>query len=144
MRPVRAFSEPPASSPHRPTPDEIPTDWHALEPHAVTALLDVNQHSGLTASQVAERQLRYGRNALQQIRSRRAWRILADQFASVVIALLAFAAAIAFVTGDAAEAIAILIVLVLNAAVGFATEWQAGRALEALRRQSHTNTRVRD
>jgi Ca2+-transporting ATPase len=61
----------------------------------------------------------------------------------VVIALLAVAAGIAWATGDSAEAIAILIVLVLNAAVGFATEWHAGRALDALRRQSQTLTRVR-
>ena len=118
-------------------------EWHALAPDAVITLLDVNPQSGLTASQVSERQLRYGRNALQQTKSRPAWRILVDQFASIVIALLAFAAAIAWATGDHAEAIAILVVLILNAAVGFATEWQAGRALDALRQQSRTNSRIR-
>ena len=119
------------------------SDWHALAPDAVTALLDVNPQSGLTASQVNERALRYGRNALQQIKSRPAWRVLIDQFASIVIALLAFAAAVAWLTGDGAEAIAILIVLVLNGVIGFVTEWQAGRALDALRRQSRTTSRVR-
>jgi Ca2+-transporting ATPase len=106
-------------------------------------LLDVNPQSGLTASQVNERVLRYGRNALQQIKSRPAWRVLIDQFASIVIALLAFAAAVAWLTGDGAEAIAILIVLLLNGVIGFVTEWQAGRALDALRRQSRTTSRVR-
>ncbi len=119
------------------------SDWHALEPHAVTDSLDVDPQFGLTATQVAERQLRYGLNALQQVKSRPAWRVLVDQFASIVIALLAFAAGVAWLTGDGAEAIAILIVLVLNAAVGFATEWQAGRALDALRRQTRTTSRVR-
>jgi Ca2+-transporting ATPase len=119
------------------------TSWHALEPSAVTHSLDVNPQVGLTRAQVAERQLRYGRNALQKIQSRSAWRVLIDQFANIVIALLAIAAAIAWITGDGAEAIAILVVLVLNAAVGFATEWQAGRALDALRRQAHTTSRVR-
>ena len=121
----------------------IQTEWHALEPHAITALLGVNPRSGLTTSQIDERQLRYGSNALQQIKPRPAWRILVDQFASIVIALLAFAAVIAWLTGDGVESLAILIVLVLNAAVGFATEWQAGRALDALRRQSRTMSRVR-
>jgi Ca2+-transporting ATPase len=41
------------------------------------------------------------------------------------------------------EAIAILVVLVINALVGFVTEWQAGQALDALRRQARTTTRVR-
>ena len=119
------------------------TDWHALEPNAVALLLNVDPRVGLTTSQVSERQIRYGRNALQRIQSRSAWRVLIDQFASIVIALLAIAAAISWSTGDNAEAIAILFVLVLNAAVGFVTEWQAGRALDALRRQSRTLTRVR-
>jgi len=108
----------------------------------VLRLLDVNSTSGLTTSQVKSRQRRYGLNALQRIQARPAWRVLVDQFASIVIALLAIAAAIAWVMGDGAEAIAILVVLVLNAAVGFATEWQAGRALDALRQQSRTSSRV--
>jgi Ca2+-transporting ATPase len=69
--------------------------------------------------------------------------MLVDQFASLVIALLAVAASVAWATGDVLEAIAILVVLIINATVGFATEWQAGRALDALRRQARTITRVR-
>jgi len=121
----------------------VQIEWHTLKPHAVAELLDVNRKTGLTLSQVDERQRRYGLNALQTIKSRPAWRVLVDQFTSIVIALLAVAAVISFATGDTAEAIAILIVLVLNAAVGFVTEWQAGRALDALRNQSRTSTRVR-
>ena len=119
------------------------THWHALELQDVSLSLKVDPEVGLTAAEVNERQLRYGLNALQQIKSRPAWRVLIDQFASIVIALLAIAAVISWATGDNAEAIAILVVLLLNAAVGFATEWQAGRALDALRRQSRTLTRVR-
>jgi len=135
---VPALSEPTVT-----TASRTHSDWHALEPQSVTALLDVDPESGLTTTQVKERGLRYGRNALQQIKPRPAWRVLVDQFASIVIALLAFAAAVAWLTGEGAEAIAILIVLVLNAVIGFATEWQAGRALDALRRQSRTSSRVR-
>jgi P-type Ca2+ transporter type 2C len=119
------------------------TDWHALEAKAVALLLDVEPAIGLRTSHVAERQFQYGRNTVQKIQSRSAWRVLVDQFASVVIGLLAIAAGVAWVTGDSAEAIAILIVLVLNAVVGFATEWQAGRALDALRGQSRATARVR-
>src|ERR1043166_1593358 len=119
------------------------TQWHAVESHDVSRALKVDPNIGLTPAEVNERQLRYGANALQRIQSRPAWRVLIDQFASIVIALLAIAAVISWATGDGAEAIAILIVLILNAAVGFATEWQAGRALDALRRQSRTLTRVR-
>ena len=120
-----------------------PTDWHALEANAVALSLNVDPSVGLTRSQVSERQLEYGRNALQELQSRSAWRVLIDQFANIVIALLAIAAAISWATNDVPEAIAIIVVLIINAAVGFATEWQAGRALDALRRQSRTLSRVR-
>ena len=119
------------------------TQWHALESREVSLTLKVDPTVGLTPAEVSERQLRYGSNTLQRIESRPAWRVLIDQFANIVIALLAIAAVISWATGDGAEAIAILIVLILNAAVGFATEWQAGRALDALRRQSRTLTRIR-
>ena len=141
---MQALTEPdPTKTEGTPTRPFVATDWHALEADAVTSLLNVEPRVGLTSSQVSQRQLRYGLNALQRIRSRPAWRVLIDQFANIVIALLAIAAVISWATGDGAEAIAILIVLILNAAVGFATEWQAGRALDALRRQSRTLTRVR-
>jgi len=60
-----------------------------------------------------------------------------------VIALLAVAALVAWATSDVIEATAIIVVLLINALVGFITEWQAGRALDALRRQTRMTTRVR-
>src|SRR5689334_12083431 len=142
-RAMRALTEPAATERDSTTKAFVAMDWHTLDPDAVTSSLNVEPKVGLTTSEVTQRQLRYGSNALQRIQSRPAWRVFVDQFASVVIALLGIAAAISWATGDRAEAVAILVVLVLNAAVGFATEWQAGRALDALRRQSRTLTRVR-
>ena len=81
----------------------LQTDWYTFKPHAVADSLDVDVKTGLTLSQVHERQLLYGRNALQTIKSRPAWRILVDQFTSIVIALLGVAAGISWATGDTAE-----------------------------------------
>ena len=117
--------------------------WHALAAPEVLDAFAVNPAPGLAVSEVNRRRIHYGPNALQEVRPRPAWRILIDQFASIVIALLGIAAVVAWATGDTLESIAILVVLVLNAIVGFVTEWQAGRALDALRRQTRTITRVR-
>jgi Ca2+-transporting ATPase len=143
---ARTFSEP-FDQPALPTGSKpiIPGGqyWHVNGPAAVVTELDVDPARGLAASEVNGRHLRYGLNGLQEIRPRPAWRLLVDQFASIVIALLAVAAAVSWVTGDVLEAIAILVVLFINALVGFATEWQASRALDALRRKARTTTRVR-
>src|SRR5689334_21718970 len=78
------------------------THWHALESHDVSLSLEVDPKVGLTSAEVNQRKQRYGLNALQQIQSRPAWRVLIDQFASIVIALLAIAAVISWATGDSA------------------------------------------
>jgi Ca2+-transporting ATPase len=62
--------------------------------------------------------------------------ILRAQFQNLIVLLLLAAAAIAFALGENVEAVAILIVIVLNAAIGFLTEWKAERALAALQKQS--------
>ncbi|HEU4875223.1 MAG TPA: HAD-IC family P-type ATPase [Pyrinomonadaceae bacterium] len=116
---------------------------HSLPALAVAYTLAVNPAAGLTSFEVAERRRKYGSNSIQSIRPRPAWRLLIDQFASVVIALLAVAALVAWAASDVIQATAIIVVLLINALVGFITEWQAGRALDALRRQTRMTTRVR-
>jgi Ca2+-transporting ATPase len=108
----------------------------------VLQTLEVDLERGLDREEVERRRAQYGANLLQMIRPRPAWRIFLNQFASLIVGLLAGAAAIAWATGDSLEAVAILIVLLLNALVGFATEWKAEQALDALRRQSQATARV--
>ncbi len=57
--------------------------------------------------------------------------------------MLAFAAIVAWFTDSRVEALAILVVLLLNAVIGFAIEWQAGRALNALQKATHLVVRIR-
>jgi Ca2+-transporting ATPase len=116
---------------------------HATDLDMVAKGLDVDPARGLSSDQAGQRLEHYGPNTLQTVRSRPAWRILIDQFASLIIALLAAASLIAWLTRDVAEAIAILGVLVLNALIGFAVEWEAGHALDALRRSIKMTARVR-
>jgi Ca2+-transporting ATPase len=57
-----------------------------------------------------------------------------DQFKGIVIVLLAGAGILAMLFSNIAEAVAIFIVIVINATIGFITEWRAIRSMEALRR----------
>lgn len=62
---------------------------HATEIAVVAKSLGVDPSRGLGSHEVAQRLTDYGPNTLQRIRSRPAWRVLVDQFASLIIALLA-------------------------------------------------------
>ncbi|UCH76047.1 MAG: cation-transporting P-type ATPase [Rhodospirillales bacterium] len=110
---------------------------------AVLAALDTDPEQGLSDAEAARRSRRFGPNLLRHRRPAGPWRILLNQFESLVVWLLAAAAALSLLLGDIAEGFAILIVLALNSAIGFVTEWKAVRSVEALRQVARVATRVR-
>ena len=122
--------------------DRLPPVPFARSSEDVAADLRVDAGQGLTPEEVARRRERFGPNVVVRDARRSIWTIAARQLRSIVVALLAVAAIIAFATRDAAEGMAILGVLFINAAVGFAVEWRSERALESLRIQVRTSARV--
>ena len=105
--------------------------WHTLSSEATVEQLKTDVSSGLTQTEAKSRFAKYGPNTLPQARQRSTFEILLSQFRSLIVLLLAVATAIAFAMGDYVEAIAILVVIVINAAIGFFTEWKAANALSA-------------
>ncbi|MDH3662249.1 MAG: cation-transporting P-type ATPase [Alphaproteobacteria bacterium] len=97
---------------------------------------------GLTEREVRDRQRRVGKNLLRRHQSRNAFGILTGQLKSLVIWLLAAAAALSFYVGDRPEGFAIIAVIAINTAIGFFTELRALRSMEALRRIARVQTRV--
>ncbi len=69
--------------------------------------------------------------------------MLFDQVANPIVALLATAALVAFAFDERLEALGILVVLVVNTAIGFVTEQRAVRAMEALRNLGRVQSNVR-
>jgi calcium-translocating P-type ATPase len=98
---------------------------------------------GLTSAEAVRRLQRYGPNVLQH-RAGREWpRALVRQFTHPLALLLVAAAVLAWVSGTAELAWAILAVVALNAVFAFVQETQAGRAVEALGRYLPPHARVR-
>jgi len=104
---------------------------------------DVDPEVGLRPDQVMERLETYGPNALAEAREKSVAEILIDQFKSLLTALLVGAAGLSFLFDDMAEGIAILIVVLMNAMIGFWAEMKAEKSMAALRALGRTTTRVR-
>jgi len=105
--------------------------WHSLPTDEVLRHFSTSR-AGLDAA-AAQRVLeRVGANRLAPAQPTSALRILADQFRSVVVYLLIAAVGISFALGDRIESMAIAAVLAINTIIGFATEFRARRAMEAL------------
>jgi len=105
--------------------------------------LNVDTNSGLKADEVERRRELYGVNRLRQQASRSVLSILIEQFTGIIVWLLAAAAAFSLYVGDIVEALAILVVLLINGAIGFVTELRATRSMEALHKIATVKTRVR-
>lgn len=132
------------SVPHTEVSEPVldPPTWHTLPLDGVEARLRTDVRAGLTSREAATRLERHGANRLAQGRGRSPFAILLDQFKSVLVLLLFVASGIAFATRENLEGAAILVVVVLNAAIGFVTEWKAAKTLTALKEQTVRTARV--
>jgi Ca2+-transporting ATPase len=99
--------------------------------------------SGLSRLEARRRERRYGANCLPQAARRSEWAILLDQFKTLVVLLLVAAATASFAFGQWVEGVAVAMVVVINAAIGFATELRAARSMEALQRMGQQSAIVR-
>jgi P-type Ca2+ transporter type 2C len=97
---------------------------------------------GLTGELAAQRLAEVGPNQIAQQRARSPWAMLLSQFASPLIWLLLAACVVSGVVGDAVDAVAIGVILVLNALVGFFQEFRAEKAISALREMTAPEARV--
>ena len=109
--------------------------WHSLPLAEASQRLQTDVTRGLTGAEAARRLAQYGPNTLAKAYQRSALVIFLAQFRSLIVAMLVAATVIAFAMGDTIEAVAILVVIVINAGIGFLTEWKAEQALSALQKQ---------
>ena len=117
--------------------------WHALDVGRVAALLGTSAEYGLTTAEARRRLARVGPNRVADARDESLWRLALSQFESLVVLLLLAAAAVAMVLGEMVEGLVILAALLVNAAIGLATEWRARRSLARLRALAVPEARVR-
>ena len=108
------------------------SDVDAMEPMA-RLLRDLRTSpQGLSSREVQRRLVVYGPNELIRRAGHRLWRELLRQFTHPLALLLWAAAGLAWLGGIVAVALAIVVVIVLNAFFAFLQEMQAERAVEAL------------
>ena len=116
--------------------------WHTESVEATLRALDAVP-LGLTFAEAEARLARHGPNALPEGRRRSPLRMLADQFADFMILVLVAAAAVSGIVGEPSDTIAIFVIVLLNAVIGFVQEWRAERAMAALRLMAAPSARVR-
>jgi len=117
--------------------------WHTKTIQQVCATLQVTSNSGLSEIEISNRRSKFGPNELIEHGLRNPWHILFDQFREAMVFVLIIAAIISVVLSDWKDAIAIIVIVVLNAALGFFQEYRAEKAMAALKQMAAPVVKVR-
>lgn len=91
---------------------------------------------GLNSQETASRLEQDGRNELQEKPGRSPLVMFLDQFKDFMIIVLIAAAVVAGFTGEISDTIAIAVIVILNAVIGFVQEYRAEKAMAALKKMA--------
>jgi len=98
--------------------------------------------AGLDPATAQHRLTEFGPNQLADAQKKTIGRMLLHQFTDVMILVLLAAAVVSGVVGELNSTYVILAIVVLNALIGFIQEYQATKAVEALKKMAANQARV--
>ncbi|MCD6063649.1 MAG: ATPase [Flavipsychrobacter sp.] len=116
-------------------------NWHLL---ATDRIIDEMGSSlqGLSTAAVEQRLATYGPNVLEEKKARSALEVFLAQFKQFMILVLCIAAVVSAIAGDFIDAVIILVIVILNAVIGFIQEYRAEKAIIALKQLATPTTKV--
>ena len=91
---------------------------------------------GISSEEAQRRLLEYGPNELKEKKKKTPLMMFLDQFRDFMILVLISAALISGFIGELSDTIAIIVIVVLNAVIGFVQEYRAEKAMEALKKMA--------
>jgi len=125
------------------TTGDASTRWYALSSDEVATRLAVDPASGLSAAKAAELLAQDGPNALPAEKSVPGWRRFLGEYAAYMQIILVIAAALSFAIGEWNTGAVLLVLTVVNAAVGLRQAGKAESAMNALKSLTKQTARVR-
>lgn len=119
-------------------------NWHQQKTDEVMQKLG-SSTQGLSADEVRTRLQEHGPNELIESAGKTVFMMFLDQFKDFMILVLIAAAVISGVIGEATDTIAIIVIVVLNAVIGFVQEFRAEKAMQQLMKMSaHSALAIRE
>ena len=115
--------------------------WHQKDVNEVIEELGTSL-KGISSEEAQKRLLEYGPNELTEKEKRTVFMMFLDQFRDFMILILIAAAIISGIIGELSDTIAIIVIIVLNAVIGFIQEYRAEKAMAALKKMAAHNAFV--
>jgi Ca2+-transporting ATPase len=98
--------------------------------------------NGIPEDEARKRLKEYGLNELQEKKKMSIGWLFLNQFKDFMILVLLAAAALSGLMGDFTDTVIILVIVILNALIGFFQEYRAEKTMQALKNMSITQSRV--
>ena len=117
------------------------TPYYCQSKEELFEALDCDE-TGLTQSEVLVRRQRYGANRLREAPPPNPLLLFVDQFKSFIIYILLFAVAFALAIGEYVDSLIIIVIVLINALIGFFQEYGAARSLAALKEMTEVMATV--
>ncbi|MDA8338656.1 MAG: HAD-IC family P-type ATPase, partial [Nitrospiraceae bacterium] len=109
--------------------------WHQKEINEV--IKDLGSFlQGISSEEAQKRFEEYGPNELKEKKKKSPFMMFFDQFKDFMILVLIAAAVISGIIGEPSDTIAIVVIVVLNAVIGFIQEYRAEKAMAALKKMA--------
>src|SRR5690625_893643 len=110
--------------------------WFLLDVKEIEQKLHVSSDHGLSMNQVKKRQEQFGYNVVVSDKPKSKWLILLKQFQDFMVLVLLVATLIAGLLGEYIDAMAIIVIVLVNGLIGFFQEQKAETSLEKLKELS--------
>src|SRR4030043_1325098 len=118
--------------------------WHQKDIENIIDELHSSPH-GLSGDEARKRLEKHGLNVLKEKKKKIPFMMFLDQFRDFMILVLIAAAIISGIIGELSDTIAIVVIVILNAVIGFIQEYRAEKAMAALKkRAAPTATVIRE
>ena len=115
--------------------------WHQKTVEGVIEELN-SSLKGISSEEARKRILEYGPNELKVKKKKTPFMMFLDQFKDFMILVLIAAALISGFIGEVTDTIAIIVIIILNAVVGFIQEYRAEKAMAALKKMAAPSATV--
>ena len=116
--------------------------WYDLTVERIEKGLQTGIESGLSMEEAERRLKQYGPNRFEEQREKSLIAMLFRQFEGFLVKMLLAASGISFLLGQAVDAITILVIIAVEAAIGVWQEYKAEKSLDLLRELSAPNAAV--
>ncbi|EKD26934.1 MAG: hypothetical protein ACD_79C00965G0002 [uncultured bacterium] len=117
-------------------------NWWLKSFDEINKIISTDFDKGLSSQEIITRRQKYGFNQLKEKDKISPFVIFIEQFKSFIVWVLIAASLVSGILKEWVDAIAIFIIVIINAILGFVQEYKAEKSLEALKKLSSPNSKV--